>query len=678
MTETNPHGRLGRILEATFDEIYIFDATTLRFTEVSLGARRNLGYTMAELATLTPLDLKPDMTPEWWRTLVQPLERGERKQVIFQTRHRRKDGTDYPVELRLQLLRDEGPPVFIAIAHDSSERLQAEQALTASEKRFHILAQVSPVGIFRTDALGNCVYVNERWCEMAGMDAETARGEGWARALHPEDRERVFREWQRAARKQLPFYTECRFRRPDGKVTWLLAQAAAERDSTGEVVGYVGSITDITTRKRNEEAIRNIAAGVAAQTGEAFFESLVLRLAKIFQAEHAFVGRLGDDGKIHSISVCRFGRIADNIVYDLEHSPCANVVGHQTCYYGEEVQALFPRDLMLRKRNVRSYLGTPLVDGGGRPLGLIVLLNLPPLEDIPWAQAVLEIFAARTGAELERMEALKALEHHRATLEETVAARTAEIRAQARTIERKRAALSQANRELEAFAYSVSHDLRAPLRAINGFTQALEEDCASLLNEEGRDHLRRIKSASQRMGELIDDLLQLSRLSRHEMKQQTVDLSALARDIVTALAQAHPREDMEIHIEEGLQATGDVKLLRVALENLLDNAWKYTRRTSRPRIEFGARREDGVTIYTVRDNGAGFDMHYAHKLFTAFQRLHHRDDYEGSGIGLATVARIILRHEGRVWGEGEPGKGAAFSFTLGETPPSAITEVHAP
>jgi len=231
-------------------------------------------------------------------------------------------------------------------------------------------------------------------------------------------------------------------------------------------------------------------------------------------------------------------------------------------------------------------------------------------------------------------------------------------------VRERTAELEAANQELEAFSYSVSHDLRAPLRSIDGFSQALVEDFGSHLDEQARDYTRRVRAAAQRMGMLIDDLLKLSRVTRAEMNRDLVDLTAIAREIVGTLKVTEPDRDVEVTVEDGLAGMGDPRLLRVALENLLGNAWKFSSRQAIPRIEFGRTEPNGAQAYFVRDNGAGFDMQYAGKLFGAFQRLHSTEDYPGTGIGLATVQRIIHRHGGRVWAEGEIGKGAAFYFTL--------------
>jgi signal transduction histidine kinase len=229
--------------------------------------------------------------------------------------------------------------------------------------------------------------------------------------------------------------------------------------------------------------------------------------------------------------------------------------------------------------------------------------------------------------------------------------------------------LEVANRELETFSYSVSHDLRAPLRAIDGFSQILQEDYENALDDEGMDYLGRVRAASGHMGTLIDDLLNLSRVGRRPLRRERVDLTHLATQIVEELRESQPDRGVEFVAAQNITAWGDASLLKLALENLLGNAWKFTARERAARIEFGAERRPGPDsaspVYYVRDNGAGFDQAYADKLFGAFQRLHGQDEFEGSGIGLATVARIVHRHGGRVWAEGTVGEGATFYFTLG-------------
>jgi len=277
-----------------------------------------------------------------------------------------------------------------------------------------------------------------------------------------------------------------------------------------------------------------------------------------------------------------------------------------------------------------EWYNTPLVDPNGNVIGVTSLVD-----DI----------TERKQAELE-------LEQHRHHLEAMVAERTA--------------ALELANQELESFSYSVSHDLRAPLRSIDGFSHSLLEDYAEQLDDTGRDHLQRVRNSAQRMGRLIDAMLLLSRVMRYKIKRENIDLGALAQAAIRKLRDYEPQREVEVDITSGLHGWGDAHLIEIVLDNLLGNAWKYTGKTDKPRIAFGSTNNNGKIIYHVRDNGVGFDMDYADKLFESFQRLHKADEFEGTGIGLATVARIIRRHNGRVWAESEVGQGATFYFTLGE------------
>lgn len=235
-------------------------------------------------------------------------------------------------------------------------------------------------------------------------------------------------------------------------------------------------------------------------------------------------------------------------------------------------------------------------------------------------------------------------------------------------VKERTAQLESANAELESFAYSVSHDLRAPLRSIDGYSEALVEELGENLPEEAARYLDKIRGSTRRMGQLIEDLLNLSRLSRADLKPVRLDLSAMARQVTDELRQRNPDREVTVNIWEGMQAYGDPRLVRVALENLLDNAWKFTGTIERPTIEVGIMhgdgKEEGRSVYFVRDNGVGFDMAYSHKLFGVFQRLHAQNEFPGTGIGLATVHRIVQRHGGRIWVNAAPGRGAVFFFTL--------------
>jgi len=277
-----------------------------------------------------------------------------------------------------------------------------------------------------------------------------------------------------------------------------------------------------------------------------------------------------------------------------------------------------------------EWYNTPLVNPDGTVIGVASLVD-----DI----------TERTRAEQELL-------RHRHNLEAMVTERTA--------------ALEETNKELESFSYSVSHDLRAPLRSIDGFSHALLEDYAVQLDDVGKDYLHRVRSSAQRMGRLIDDMLSLSRVMRHELKRKDINLAEMAQAAIDKLQDYEPQRTVDVDIAAGIHGWGDAHLIDIALDNLLGNAWKYTGKTDQAHIEFGVTQKNGKKIYHVSDNGVGFDMKYADKLFGSFQRLHKADEFEGTGIGLATVARIIRRHGGELWAEGTVGHGATFYFTLGE------------
>ncbi|MGH7435213.1 MAG: sensor histidine kinase [Polyangiaceae bacterium] len=235
-------------------------------------------------------------------------------------------------------------------------------------------------------------------------------------------------------------------------------------------------------------------------------------------------------------------------------------------------------------------------------------------------------------------------------------------------------ALSAANRELESFSYSVSHDLRSPLRAIDGFSQALIDDWGDKLDAEGRSNLDRVRDAVQRMSQLIDDLLGLARVARSEIRRADVNLSAVALTILDRLQATHPERRVDLVVHEGVRASGDARLLTIVLENLIGNAWKFTAKREHPTIEFGRNEQGPTSVYFIRDNGAGLDMRFARKLFGAFQRFHSADEFEGTGIGLAIVQRVVQRHGGRAWAESVLGAGATFYFTLEGEPEAADGE----
>lgn len=303
------------------------------------------------------------------------------------------------------------------------------------------------------------------------------------------------------------------------------------------------------------------------------------------------------------------------------------------------------------RRDILSELCAPI-----RVNGIVIgVIDMESVRLNAWSESerrVLETISTQIGIAIENARLYDQLQRHAEELEIRVAERTADLR--------------ESNAELEAFAYSVSHDLRAPLRAMEGFSRALLEENLPQLDAAGQDYLQRVCAASHRMSDLIDDLLHLSRITRSSMQRDVVNLSEIASRIADDLSKLTPQRRVEFSIAPQMLADGDLRLLRVALENLLGNAWKFTSVRDMARIEFGLQQADGLPVWFVRDNGVGFNMEYADKLFAPFQRLHDASEFPGNGIGLATVQRIIHRHSGRLWAESRPGFGATFYFTLQE------------
>ncbi|MFO0630519.1 MAG: PAS domain S-box protein [Polyangiales bacterium] len=410
---------------------------------------------------------------------------------------------------------------------------------------------------------------------------------------------------------------------------------------------YVCMDVDVTASLKLQDALR-VAAG---HGGEDLPARLATELAALLGCRYALVAEVEPDGAhARTVAMIVDGREVAGQRYELRGTPCENVLATGVCQYERGTAGLFPEDLQLTDLRVESYIGAPLRGAGAQPLGILVAMHDAPLSVSPERVSLLEVFAARLGGELERRRAEELVRQSNAALEARVTERTA--------------ALAASTAELEAFSYSVSHDLRAPVRAVAGFAEALEEDHGDLLPPEGRQLLTRIRKAGARMGGLIDDLLALSRISRQGLAPSRVDLSALAADVGHELLLSAPQRRLRFEVEPDLQVWGDPGLLRVVLENLLGNAWKFTAARAEAHVRVHREVRDGVAWTCVSDNGAGFDPRYTQRLFEAFQRLHTSAEFEGSGIGLATVARIVRRHGGALAARGAVGEGATLSFSL--------------
>lgn len=413
---------------------------------------------------------------------------------------------------------------------------------------------------------------------------------------------------------------------PDGRVRIISLNAVPLHDRAGEFDGIVATYIDVTESKRAEESLR-----ASEERFRAIFES-------------AAVG---------------FEQVAPNGRFLAVNPALCSLLGYtQEQLLGKTfIEVTYPGDLAVELAKVGALLSGEIesyeldkryLRADGTPV---------------WVRLTSSAVREPTGAALYRVSAVEDITERRRA-REVLQELNRELEARVRD---RTAQLEAANRELEAFSYSVSHDLRAPLRAIDGFSQAVLEEYGDKLDGQGRRYLERVRAGSQRMAELIEDLLGLARVTRTVLKRENASLSELAASIAAELERTDPSRAAQFTVADDLPVSADPRLLRILLENLLGNAWKFSRRTPAARIELGVTEEDGHKVYFVRDNGAGFDMAYADKLFGAFQRLHPASEYEGTGIGLATVQRIVQRHGGRCWAEGEVGRGATFYFTLNES-----------
>lgn len=416
----------------------------------------------------------------------------------------------------------------------------------------------------------------------------------------------------------------------------------------------IAIVRDVTQRKRFDEVLAMLARGTGRRTYDSFMCECVRRLALVCGARYAMVGRVDETNphQVQTLAVWAGDKFVDNFRFALDGTPCADGSDPRARLITCQVCRIYPCDQMLHDMEIEGYFGMPLIAADGSMLGVVSVMSVRPMELEPWVHPLFDVVATRIANEIERAEATQKLVEARALLEQRVFDRTSE--------------LEHVNRELEAFTYSVSHDLRAPLRAVTGFSQVLDEDFGAAMDRTAHEHLSKVRRAAARMAELVEGLLRLSHLMSFELRADPVDLSALAEDTVRSLSEADPRRAVDVRIQPNLLALADPALMRIVIDNLIGNAWKYTSKRADARIEFTRVELHGGVAFCVSDNGVGFDMeHAAPRLFNAFQRLHGPHEFEGTGIGLATVQRIVRRHRGQVWAESQPGFGARFYFSLG-------------
>jgi PAS domain S-box-containing protein len=782
----------------------------------------------------------------------------------------------------------------------------ANDLRSASEQTLISLIKSAPVGIYRTDALGNCHYVNDRWCQIAGLTLTEAEGFGWVNGIHPSDRDLVAKEWNAAIQEKRPFQLEYRLQNHAGEITWAYGQAVSEPNETGEIIGYIGTITDISDRKQSEAALKQLNQELEAKVEErtlalwqvnsmqraildgadyAFistdlngiiqtfndaaermlgysagevignvsptiihepqeiidkatilsveldrdipigFEVLVakarlgitsedewtyirkdgsrfpvlLSVTALMDVDRQIIGFLGiaqdiSDRKlseeklrksdIHLKTAQRIGKLGswefdpytEQIIWsdevfrifgrdpamgtpsfdELQEQIHPDDRAHHQQVVQTAIATIQPYDLEVRFYRIDGSFGyffakgEPIVDATGQLTQLIGTIlditdrkqaeeQLKNLSDrltlamksgnigiwdwnvteniLTWDDRMYELYGITPDRFTSVYDAWASSLHPEDRLITETAVQKAltgekdydpefrvihsdgtirfirayafvqrdahgeairmiglnidntnQKRAEAKLRETS-AQLAASNRELEAFAYSVSHDLRSPLRAIDGFSKALLEDYGDKFDADAKDYFDRIRSNVARMGTLIEDLLSLSRVSRTEIEYRNVNLSKLVQEQLDELQITDPERQVEIAIAPNVWVSADATLMRVVINNLIQNAWKFTSHHPTALIEFGmldleSRGEDRQFTYFVRDDGSGFDMNYVKKLFGVFQRLHNTNEFTGTGIGLATVQRAIHRHGGRVWAEAAVEKGATIYFTL--------------
>ncbi|MFC4062594.1 PAS domain S-box protein [Planomonospora corallina] len=533
----------------------------------------------------------------------------------------------------------------VAVFHDITDRRIAEERLRASQEQLRLLLEgAHDYAIVMLDPDGRVASWSANAERIKGYTEAEIIGRPYAAFFPPEavadgEPERILAEAVRHGRVEV----EGERLRGDGTRFWAHGVMTALTDDTGTPHGFVKVTQDITARHAAETMFRDLLeAAPDAIVGCAQDGRIVLvnnKVEELFGYSRREL--LGRPVEILMPTAARTAHTTHRDRYLT--APVARPMGSGLALSGQRKDGtLFPVEISLSTLETAD--------------GLIVSSSIRDITDRVEAQRELQ----RLNEELSRLNS---------DLEQHVAERTAQLQDQTE-------ALQQANAELEAFSYSVSHDLRAPLRAIDGFAKVLDLDYADALDEPGRRYLGKVRSGAQHMGQLIDGLLAFSRLQRQAMTSAPVDLDTLAGEVWEELEPARADRDIDLRVEALPAAEGDRRLLRHVLGNLLGNAVKYTRGRDRAEIAIGSRPdESGQVVYFVRDNGAGFDMRYADKLFKVFQRLHRAEDYEGTGIGLALAARVVHRHGGRIWAEAAPGAGATFFFTLPAAgAPAAVTQ----
>ncbi|MEW6496469.1 MAG: PAS domain S-box protein [Cyanobacteriota bacterium] len=554
----------------------------------------------------------------------------------------RPDGTIRWIHDRGFPIREELGEVyrFAGIAEDITERQQVIEALRESEERFRQMADIAPVLIWMSGVDKLCNYFNKPWLDFTGRTMEQELGNGWAQGVHPDDFQRCIDTYTTAFDARENFKMEYRLQRFDGEYRWVLDTGIPRFTPDGHFLGYIGSCIDISDRKGAEEEIFKLNQSLNRRIKE--LETLLdvipigIGIGEDAQCRHIRINpalarqlRISPDVNA-SLSAPEGERPSNFKVYrqgrelSVDELPMQYAAAHGVEVMNLEVDIIYDNG---DSTQLLEY-AAPLFDEQGQPRGCVgVFLDISDRK--------------KTEAEIRQLNE---------SLEQRVKERTAQLEA--------------ANQELESFSYSVSHDLRAPLRHINGFADLLQKQAANTLDETSQRYLNIITQTARLAGNLIDDLLAFSRMGRTEMRYTVLDMNQMVQQVQRELEQETQGRAIHWQLEELPQVEADPAMVRLVLYNLMENAVKYTGYCDQAEITIGSTNSDREVIFFVRDNGVGFDMRYVHKLFGVFQRLHSSQEFDGTGIGLANVQRIIHRHGGRTWAEGRVNYGATFYFSL--------------
>ncbi|MBX3266124.1 MAG: PAS domain S-box protein [Acidobacteria bacterium] len=604
--------------------MWVYDRETLQFLAVNEAAVKSYGFTRREFLSMNMTQIRPE---EELPRLYQRLA-GEIKTLTHPTpwTHRRKDGSKFEVEITSHALEFNGRQARLVMAIDVTQRSEALKQLRESEALFKSVFDQQFQFMMILSPERKIMQVNELSLKASGYEREDLLGKNfWEIPLWPQ-REKMKQEWNRrldeAVATGRSVIGEEYFVTASGERRLAESATTAIFGPDGTVSHYVVQAGDATARREAEESLRE-----SEQRFRRMFDIVSIGIAQADAQTGRFI-----------LFNRRFAEIAGYPVEDLRQMTFKQLT------HPEDAEADARKFFEARDGKAPQYINEKRYL---RPDGSIV-----------WVRVNASFVRDADGTALQSIGVIEDITEQKRARDELLELNaTLEERVEERT--RK---LETLNRELEAFSYSVSHDLRAPLRAMDGFSQAVLEDYADKLDENGVDYLNRIRSASQRMASMIDSLLGLSRVSRSALSIGTTDLTSMAREIASDLAAASPDRIVEVSIEDGLTAKCDARLARIALENMLGNAWKFTSKTENASVSFSRGPEPGE--FVIRDNGAGFEATYADTIFGAFSRLHRSDEFEGTGIGLATVYRIIQMHGGTIRAESEPGQGAAFFFTF--------------